>query len=444
MKTKFYLSLAGLVLVVSAVIGLNFMSKPASALRYCDDNSIIRCGALDARELQSKYAANDRNLQAIFSHYGISSSMIASAGSAKIGTVKKNGEVIVDGKVIATAAQTVGRHNVSGSTPVKIGNSTYYQRKPADVFIVDSQQAFVFLDAKGNFVAAILQPCGNPIVATPVPKPTPKYSCDSLDVITESRTIFKYTTKRTVQNATYVRTVFITRDGTGKEIDRANSTDGTMRINLTKPGTYSVEAQIVVKVDGQEKISPVGNCKKSFTVKEGPAYDCTKLELIKKADKTYEFKTTADAKNGAVAKRVLVNFGDGESQIVDYGKNASHTYTKPGNYFAVATVTFTAEGKEVTDTSDACRVQVSIEKPPVEECKPGIPVGDERCTEVKECKPGIPVGDDRCAEVLAVTTIAETGPTALISGLLGSSALGLGAASFIRSRRALKSALLNK
>lgn len=81
------------------------------------------------------------------------------------------------------------------------------------------------------------------------------------------------------------------------------------------------------------------------------------------------------------------------------------------------------------------------------ECKPG--------EAPKECKPGIPVNDDRCKETPAATpttpatpkspetpaVLPSTGPAALIGGLFGSSALGLGISSYVRSRRALRDAL---
>lgn len=435
MRIKLNLSLTGLLLAISAIVSLSFTNATAQALRYCDDNSIIRCGALTASELQQKYNANEGDVKAIFSHYGISSSMVANAGSAKIGTVKKNGEVVVDGKVVATSAQTVGRHNVSGSTAVTINGKTYYQRTPADVFVVDSQQAFVFLDSNGKFIAAILQPCGNPIVATPKeqPKPTPKYTCDGLTVSPISRTRYEFKATRTVQNAEYVHTTFVVRDNTGKEVARTNDTDGVLAYDQTTADTYSVEALIVVKVDGQTKTTPsTAACKKSFTVKEAPAYECVSIEKIKKSRTTYEFRVETNVKNGATVKQISVDFGDGQSQIINSGETATHTYAEADTYTIVATPTFVVDGKDVTETDKACETELTIE--------------------AEECKPGIPKGDDRCEEVLGETTpppaeetppiIAETGPAALLGGLVGSSALGLGISSYARSRRALKDAAL--
>lgn len=90
---------------------------------------------------------------------------------------------------------------------------------------------------------------------------------------------------------------------------------------------------------------------------------------------------------------------------------------------------------------------------PAKECQPEEP---------KECKPGIPVGDERCEDQPEVPEVPEnpetpekpkeetpevpkvlpsTGPAALLGGLFGSSALGLGVHSFLNSRRALRDAL---
>lgn len=259
-----------------------------------------------------------------------------------------------------------------------------------------------------------------------------KYVCKDLAVEQISRTQFRFTASRTVENAEYVTTRFIIRDANGSEITRVNDADGVYTYSRTQTGRYSVEAQIIVKVGGVEKVATSENCKKPFEVKDEPAkpvYECVSLELIKKSRDSFEFKTTARAQGAATIKEVTVDFGDNQKQTVDYGTNATHTYAKAGSYTAVATVLFTVDGKNVQKTSDTCKVTVVVDQPPVaEECKPGIPVNDARCEET-------PVTPE------TPQVLPSTGPVTILGGLFGSSALGLGITSYVRSRRALRDAL---
>lgn len=79
----------------------------------------------------------------------------------------------------------------------------------------------------------------------------------------------------------------------------------------------------------------------------------------------------------------------------------------------------------VNVTGDNC-------KPPAE-CKPGIPMGDARCT---ECVDNPKAGDNSCA-------LPVTGPAEVIAGLLAVAAVTIGAVYYYRSRKELKSTLHN-
>lgn len=421
MKIKFYLWMTGLLLAASTIVSLGFGGATAAALRYCDDNSIIRCGALTASELQQKYNANEDDVKAIFSHYGISSSMVANASTAKVGTVTKTGDVIVDGKVVATSAQTVGRQNVSGSTAVTINGKTYYQRTPADVFIVDSQDAFVFLDSNGKFVAAILQPCGNPIVATAkeTVKQTATYTCTGLTVTPVSRTKYEFKATRTVQNAEYINTTFVVRDSANKELLRMSNTEGVLTYDQATAGTYSVEAIIKAKVGGVEKTSPAtAACKKTFTVAAAPAYECSGIQVVEKSRNTFNFTVTTKAEGGATLKQISIDFGDGETAVAQNGQPVSHTYAQADTYDVIATPTFTVDGADKTAPNEACETQVTVDEEPEEVLGETTPPPTEEPEE-----------------------LPSTGPIAVIGSIAAPGALGLGIASYLRSRRAIKNAL---
>lgn len=58
-----------------------------------------------------------------------------------------------------------------------------------------------------------------------------------------------------------------------------------------------------------------------------------------------------------------------------------------------------------------------------------------------ECKPGVPQGDERCNEVVTPTALPTTGPTEVILSLIGVAALAAGLAYWYKSRQDLKKVL---
>ncbi len=188
---KFYLSLGGLAVVLGAVLLLNVFNGNSSAAlpRDCDNNSIIYCGASDVNELKQKINDNKTgDLSTIYNSYGISASMLS---SAKMGEVRKDGTVVVDGQVVATDAMSIGRQKLAGSTTKSIGGKTYYNSPPSTSFRSNSIVAFVFFDANGLFKGAIITSCGNPVEGKPKPKPA--YKCDSLTPAAITRMKYNFT-----------------------------------------------------------------------------------------------------------------------------------------------------------------------------------------------------------------------------------------------------------
>lgn len=260
----------------------------------------------------------------------------------------------------------------------------------------------------------------------------PVYKCTGLNVETISRTQFKFTGSHQVENAEFVKYIYVVRDEQGKEIAR----NETGTYTQDKVGKYTVEAIVVVKVDGQEKQATAPECKKPFEVKEQPkenVYACESLTKIQKNRDTFEFTVTPKAEGNVKAKEYNFNFGDGQTQIVGADqKTVTHVYKEARDFTASVAITFEVDGKTVPNvTSDKCKVDVTVK--PVE-CKPGIPENDERCKDIPE-QPKTPETPKE---------LPSTGPEAILGGLFGSSALGLGVHSWLNSRRALKNAINKK
>lgn len=161
----------GLSVFAAAWLVYGAIAGNSLAAANCTSNDIIKCGVTSQAQLASKYAEGD--VGAILDHYGITSGMV-SAENAVLGAVTIDGDVIYDGQVIATGAESTGREWVDGSTEVKIGSSTVYQRPTSAIFKQHDLPAYIFSDDSGEFVAAVLLVCGNPVVATPKSKPAPK------------------------------------------------------------------------------------------------------------------------------------------------------------------------------------------------------------------------------------------------------------------------------
>lgn len=392
---KFYASLAALTLAVSGVLLLNFLGgvSNAAAPTDCDNNAIIKCGALSASELKSKYVANKTgDLDNIYHAYGLTDADMENAGThAVMGAVHKDGRVTVGSETVATNLLTIGRQNMAGSHVKHIGNGTYYERSPSVSFRSESISAFVFLDANGEFRAAVMTACGNPVHATPKPKPV--YTCDGLGAVDITRTEYRFTANASAKNgATITGYTFDFGDGTTKtQISNVISHD------FVKEGTYTIKVAANVKVGSTTKTVTGPKCQVKITVApqpETPVYTCDSLSATKIADKQYSFNGKATATGGATITGYTFDFGDGKQQAAT-SATATHTYDAAGTYTTTMTVTVKVGNETKSVSGPQCTAQVTITPP--EECKPGIPKGDVRCTP-EECKPGIPVGDERCNE----------------------------------------------
>lgn len=193
---------------------------------------------------------------------------------------------------------------------------------------------------------------------------------------------------------------------------------------------------------------------------EVPVYECTALEALSLGDLKYRFTPVVTAKNATLAK-VTYNFGDNTPEVVRTDRSSvEHTFTQldvDKTYTVVATVQFNVGG-EIKGVK--CQAQVKVTATPEEPCpyNPNIPKDSPNC---RECKPGIPVGDERCEEkppvvppvkpeqpqapstpstpaAPVVTYMPATGAAEVVGGLAGTSATAYGAYAFIQSRRNLK------
>jgi uncharacterized repeat protein (TIGR01451 family) len=150
-----------LTLLMAVIIPMNFTKA-----QDCT-NDVVCGGTYSTSAITS---ANTGDVGDLYSKYGVRSDM----SNVVSGYVDSSNNVYVSGKLIATNALTAGRQDLGDSNLIYGGSTAFYARKPSVSFRSTTIDAFVKLDANGNFQWAILKSCGNPVTATPVaPTPTP-------------------------------------------------------------------------------------------------------------------------------------------------------------------------------------------------------------------------------------------------------------------------------
>ncbi|NCU37937.1 DUF11 domain-containing protein [Candidatus Saccharibacteria bacterium] len=274
--------------------------------RDCDTNSIIYCGAITPSELAAKFNANKTGeLDDIYPYYGVTGAMI-NGMAQKQGKVTRDGEVIYNGKVVATNGYSIGRHYKEGSVKVVHGESTFWKRKIGTMYAagVDAVAVHIWFDTKGQYVGAIMYSCGNPVIAEPVPVPV--YSCDSLEATKISRTKYSFTTNTTAkQGAVAYSYAYDFGDGT------TLVNGATVTHTYASPGSYAATVVFSVKLpDGSVVNAPNGNCATTVVVEVEPCPIPGKEDLPKDSPACIEDKPSVEITkkvNGKEHNSISVN-----------------------------------------------------------------------------------------------------------------------------------------
>ena len=443
--SKFKIVMIGILAAVVGFVGYGLSQGDAvnAASRECGDNAIIRCGAMTASELKSEYAKNERGLKKIYSHYNIDASDIAASGSAKTGYIHTNGDVTVDGKVVATNAYTVGRSGSLGGTKVKITDSlSVYQGANR---LKSTLAAFVFFNSDGTFKSAVIKVCGNPVKATPKAKPV--YKCDNLTAKVVSRNEYQFTTTTTAKNGAKVTGyTYDFGDGTTK------SGTSTVSHTYTTAGTYTASVKVSASVNGKTVTAP-GECKVTITIapencpipgkenypkdspkckEDKPAIEITKtvndVEHVKVAvNEVFTYQITVTNTGDVVLKDAVVT-DKAPSQVTllsaSLGEISGNTWTYTIPELAVGeSKSYTITAKYATYASGTHTNNVCVDTPTVS----GSPDDcDTASTETYE------------EESPEVPTLPETGLDGGLSALLGAGGIVSTGAAYIASRRSTR------
>lgn len=325
--------------------------------RDCDKYAVIYCGTMSPQEAYNKYNEAPK----VFAAMGISRGEIS--GTFKAGIVYQNGNVVVNGKVVAKNARMAARN--LGGTPIAGTNAGIMSVSKMG----SAQTAMVKFDKFGRFLFAIMKPCGNPVTATPT-QPKPSASCDNVKVEKIERTKFKFVASASAKNGAKITGYQFKVLRGGDIIKNVTQNSNTLTYNQTKPGDYKV--RVVAKTNIGDKTSD--GCVKTFTVQEQPSAECKNLTVQKIERTKFGFTATADVFRAQVTGYRFKVMKDGveiDSKEVSTDKTIqtiNYTQTTPGDYTVRVFVNTTfGNGK----TSPDCVAPFTVTPP---EEHPGVKV----------------------------------------------------------------------
>lgn len=394
-------------LMLSGVGIYQFNQTNVEAASPCNNqNDIVPNGVGSYGDVTRHYNGNTcGDVKAIYDHYWIKPH-VAAGDRVVEGQSNNRGEVIAEGRVVATNAASIGRQAIhSSSQAISINGQRYYQTSHVGGAAFANPGAslptLVVIDAQGNFKNAIIKACGNPVYAKPVPPPKPP-----------------------------VKDIQVCELATKKWI--------TIKEDQFNPQLHSKNPE---------------DCKEIV-----PEYACTGLTVSKLNDNQYKFETAYSATN-AEFKSVSysVTAPGGETTTVAGSPNtAEYTASTPGKYSVVATVTFTVQGKDMTASSDACKSSFEIPTPPPSKiivcdlnAKQVVSIDEDQFNpqlhskNLKDCEekcpiPGkehLPKNSPECVTPPAPVELPKTGAGDLVSAGVGLAAMGVSAYYYAASRR---------
>lgn len=185
---KVKIGLLSLLFVMASVFAFASFTKQSAAATSCDSVNIVKCGLSgttvqdyinDIKTLNQTgtdgYGHTD--MKFMLNWGGFSDQVIASMNTTntKIGTLSRNGDITVDGKIVATETWITARF--TSGTGFKQVTSGVWARLSSTSMMNATDQVLVTFDANGKAIAGTVIRCGNMLQFTPV-IPAPVQVCN--------------------------------------------------------------------------------------------------------------------------------------------------------------------------------------------------------------------------------------------------------------------------
>ena len=253
-----------------AMLGGIWLASPSQAAG-CNSFNVVYCGTHSMSELQTAYSRTE--IKELYKEWYVTETMVQGGSNMREGVVDANGNITVDGRVVATNAITVqskaGTRQPQPQRSYKTSNGyTYYQYTTGQSFVdgPKSYNIYAWFDNSGSFITGVIKDCGNPVWGNPTTPPAkPALTCDALQVTEISRNTFKFSVKATAKGGASITSY--TYNFGDNNIKTTNSSE--IQYTYAKEGNYTVTITVNGKETGEVKRQNP-NCQKTITVKPEP------------------------------------------------------------------------------------------------------------------------------------------------------------------------------
>ena len=250
-----------------AMLGGIWLASPSQAAG-CNKFNVVYCGTHSMSELQTAYSRTE--IKELYKEWYVTETMVQGGSNMREGVVDANGNITVDGRVVATNAITVqskaGTRQPQPQRSYKTSNGyTYYQYTTGQSFVdgPKSYNIYAWFDNNGSFITGVIKDCGNPVWGNPTTPPAkPALTCDALQVTEISRNTFKFSVKATAKGGASITSY--TYNFGDNNIKTTNSSE--IQYTYAKEGNYTVTITVNGKETGEVKRQNP-NCQKTVTVK---------------------------------------------------------------------------------------------------------------------------------------------------------------------------------
>ena len=253
-----------------AMLGGIWLASPSQAAG-CNSFNVVYCGTHSMSELQTAYSRTE--IKELYKQWYITETMVQGSSNMREGVVDANGNITVDGRVVATNAITVqskaGTRQPQPQRSYKTSNGySYYQYTTGQSFVdgPKSYKMYAWFDNSGSFITGVIKDCGNPVWGNPTTPPAkPVLTCDALQVTEISRNTFKFSVKATAKGGASITSY--TYNFGDNNIKTTNSSE--IQYTYAKEGNYKVTVTVNGKETGEVKRQSEG-CTKTIVVKPEP------------------------------------------------------------------------------------------------------------------------------------------------------------------------------
>ena len=253
-----------------AMLGGIWLASPSQAAG-CNSFNVVYCGTHSMSELQTAYSRTE--IKELYKQWYITDTMVQGGSNMREGVVDANGNITVDGRVVATNSITVqskaGTRQPQPQRSYKTSNGYTYYQYPTGQSFVDgpkSYNIYAWFDNNGSFITGVIKDCGNPVWGNPTTPPAkPALTCDALQVTEISRNTFKFSVKATAKGGASITSY--TYNFGDNNIKTTNSSE--IQYTYAKEGNYKVTVTVNGKETGEVKRQSEG-CTKTIVVKPEP------------------------------------------------------------------------------------------------------------------------------------------------------------------------------